>query len=271
MTKKAAAQEKMTLKQQRGILADRMNFAASEAYKLLRTNLMFALPDQNECRVIGVTSALRGEGKSTTAINLSYTIAETEKRVLLVEADMRLPNVARRLGLRKAPGLSNLLAGLASEEEVIQRSGILDSFHILTSGDIPPNPAELLGSEHMMTVTKKLGKHFDFIIFDLPPVNAVSDGLIVSKLVQGMLVVVRQDFGDRRALNDAVRRLKYLDAKILGFVMTYGQTEKRGYGKHRYGNGQYDYNYGYGARSQKRKPAAAKKGPVQVSGQKRHG
>ena len=88
----------MTLAKQRKLLGNHLNFAASEAYKLLRTNLMFALPDNKECRVIGITSALRGEGKSTTSVNLAYTIAQTGERVLMIEADMRLPNVAQRLG-----------------------------------------------------------------------------------------------------------------------------------------------------------------------------
>ena len=110
--KRTPEEDVMSLKEQRAMLGDRLSFAASEAYKLLRTNLTFALPDEQRCRVVGITSASRGEGKSTTSINLAYTIAETGKRVLLVEADMRRPNLARRLAIDPAPGLSNLLAGL---------------------------------------------------------------------------------------------------------------------------------------------------------------
>lgn len=113
--KRTPEEDVMSLKEQRAMLGDRLSFAASEAYKLLRTNLTFALPDEQRCRVVGITSASRGEGKSTTSINLAYTIAETGKRVLLVEADMRRPNLARRLAIDPAPGLSNLLAGLCRE------------------------------------------------------------------------------------------------------------------------------------------------------------
>lgn len=109
--KRTPEEDVMSLKEQRAMLGDRLSFAASEAYKLLRTNLTFALPDEQRCRVVGITSASRGEGKSTTSINLAYTIAETGKRVLLVEADMRRPNLARRLAIDPAPGLSNLLPG----------------------------------------------------------------------------------------------------------------------------------------------------------------
>ena len=188
--------------------------------------------------MIGITSALRGEGKSTTSVNLAYTIAQTGERVLMIEADMRLPNVAQRLALRPTLGLSDLLAGLCTREEAIQESGMLDNLRIIAAGSTPPNPMELLGSEQMIQQLTELKKEFDFIIFDLPPVNVVADGLVISQLV-----VVRQDYGNRRSLSVAVRRLQYLNVKILGFVMTYSHTEKKAYKYHKYG---YGYGYGYG-------------------------
>ncbi len=149
-------EEIMTLKEQRSMLGDQLNFAAAEAYKLLRANLTFSLPDEQKCRVVGVTSAVRGEGKSTTSINLAYTLAETGKRVLLVEADMRRPQLAHRLAIDAAPGLSNLLAGLCREKDVVQDVGLLENMKVITSGDVPPNPSELLGSERMSTVVETL-------------------------------------------------------------------------------------------------------------------
>lgn len=251
--KKKTTEPVLNLRQERGLLGDHLNFAAAEAYKLLRTNLLFALPDEGHCRVLGVTSALRGEGKSTTTINLAYSLAEAGKRVLLVETDLRLPTVSKRLALRVAPGLSNLLAGLAKIKDVIQDSGMQDTLKVIVAGDIPPNPQELIGSERMKQVLEELKQDFDFLLFDLPPVNAVADGLVISRLMQGMLLVVRRDYGDRRAVADAVRQLQYLDAKILGFVMTHNYVEKSAsygrygrYGKHgRYGGyGNYEV-YGY--------------------------
>lgn len=231
--------------EQRELIGDRLNFAASEAYKLLRTNLMFALPDEKKCRVVGLTSSVSGEGKSTTAINLAYSIAQTGKRVLIVEADMRLPTISEKLGLKRNQGLSNLLAGLSSGAEVMQPSGLHDNLWVITAGDIPPNPSELLGSEQMRVTIEVLGKDFDFILVDLPPVNAVSDPLIVSKLVSGMILVVRQDYSSRRLLSDAVRQLEFANAKVLGFVMTGATTGTKKYGKKNH----YGYGYGYGRSS----------------------
>lgn len=165
---------------------------------------------------------------------------------------MRLPNVAQRLALRPTLGLSDLLAGLCTRKEAIQESGMLDNLRIIAAGSIPPNPMELLGSEQMTQQLAELKKEFDFIIFDLPPVNAVADGLVISRLVQGMVVVVRQDYGDRSSLSVAVRRLQYLNVKILGFVMTYSHAEKKAYKYRKYG-----YGYGYGYYGKKGKSSAA--------------
>lgn len=215
-----------------------LSFAAAEAYRLLRTNILFALPDEGSCRVIGITSALGGEGKSTTALNLSYVLAEAGKRTLLVEADMRLPTIARRLKLEKGVGLSHLLAGLCTGEEAIRQSELKELLWVLPSGDIPPNPSELLGSAQMKSSLAALSQDFDFIVLDLPPIGEVSDALVVSPLTSGMLLVVRQNYATRTAVAEAMRQLQYAQAKVLGFVLTcagghggkYGTYKKRGYG-----------------------------------------
>lgn len=212
----------------------KLSFGAAEAYKLLRTNLSFSLPDESGCKVIGVTSALRGEGKSTTSINMGYTIAQTGKRVLLIEADMRLPAISKYLRVRSKPGLSNLLVGQCSGTDVLQRSGLMKNLWIINAGDIPPNPAELLGSAQMAESINAMKTCFDVIIVDLPPVTVVSDALIVSKLTHGMVVVVRQSYCDRSSLNDTVRKLQFAETKILGFVMTGSDIQKKAYNKHYY-------------------------------------
>lgn len=237
-----------------------MSFAAQEAYKLLRTNLMFSMPDDCDCRTFGVTSALRGDGKSTTTLNLCYSLAEAGKKVLLVEADLRLPTLSRRLNLPKTPGLSNLLINLAEKDKAIRPSGLLDTMDVLTAGDVPPNPSELLGSEQMKKFLQEMEQRYDYVILDLPPVNAVADGLVISKLVQGMVMVVRQDYDDFRSVDDALRRMEYLQCKVLGMVLNcaglrggrYGYRYKR-YGKYggykrygyRYGGGYKNYSYSY--------------------------
>lgn len=234
--------------EQTEMLGEHLSFAAAEAYKLLRTNLMFALPDEQKCRVIGLTSSISGEGKSTTTINLAYSLAQMGKRVLIIEADMRMPTISKKLGLEGVRGLSNLLAGLSSGAEVMQASGLHENLWVITSGDIPPNPSELLSSERMRVTVDVLGKNFDFILLDLPPVNAVSDPLVVSRLVSGMVMVVRQNYSNRRFLSEAIRQLRFVDAKLLGFVMTGSSTaikSQKKYGK-KYGYN-YDYNAGYGS------------------------
>lgn len=223
----------------RKTIGGNLSFAAAEAYKLLRTNLNFSIPNGKGCKVIGVTSALKGEGKSTTSINIAYTMAQAGGKVLLVECDLRLPTLSKRLQVSPAPGLSNLLVGQCSANEVLQKSGIKSNMWVVTAGDLPPNPAELLGSENMDITVQTLKEYFDVIILDLPPLSSVSDALIASKLTNGMVVVVRQGYCDRRSLDEAIQQLRFADAKILGFVMTGGNTMSKGY--KRYGKSYGDY------------------------------
>lgn len=229
----------LTPEETRKTLGNNLSFAAAEAYKLLRTNLEFSVPDGDGCKVIGVTSALRGEGKSTTSVNIAYTMAQTGKKVLLLETDLRLPTLAKRIKVRFKPGLSNLLVGKCSGNDILQQSGLLSNLWVVTAGDIPPNPAELLGSKNMAAVLKAMADVFDIIIVDLPPITAVSDALIVSKLVHGMIVVVRQNYCDRASIDEVVRQLRFVDAKILGFVMTGADTQSKNY--KRYGKPYGDY------------------------------
>ena len=240
----------VSARDQRKMLCENLSFSAAEAYKLLRTNLLFTLPatEGSHGRIIGVTSSIRGEGKSTTAVNLSYTLAETGKKVLLIDADMRLPSVAQKLGIKQTPGLSNLLAGLCTVTGAVKASSQFPNWQILPAGDIPPNPSELLGAEVMRSVLEKLSTHYDYILVDLPPVNIVSDALAVSQWIDGMIVVVRQNYTDRQALSFCMSQLSVLGSKLLGAVMTNASEttkENRKYGKYR----KYGYGYGYGEKS----------------------
>lgn len=228
------------------MIGPKLNFAASEAYKLLRTNLMFSFSGSEGCRAIGLTSSFRGEGKSLTSVNLAYTLAEAKKNVLLIEGDLRLPTVAKRLGLKSTPGLSNVLAGINSIGDSIQpfvvdlEDGNFISVDVLVSGSVPPNPSELLGSEHMKSLLDMLRKHYDYIVLDLPPVTAVTDALVASKLVDGMVLVVRNNHAIRGALAETIRQLKLVDARILGFVFNGASESGTGYYK---GKSYYKKNY----------------------------
>lgn len=229
---------------QKGMLCENLSFAAAESYKLLRTNLLFSLPEK-ECRILGVTSSVRGEGKSTTSVNLAFTFAQTGKRVLLIDGDMRLPSISTKLDIVGSPGLSNLLAGLDTERSCLRKSEQLDNWYILPAGDIPPNPSELLGSERMHALLARYSEVFDYIILDLPPVNIVVDALVISKWTDGLIMVVRQNYSDRRSLDACMYQIQKLDAKLLGFVMTdanIGASSYKHYGKY----GKYGKSYGYG-------------------------
>ncbi len=196
-----------------------LEFTASEQYRLLRTNILFTLPEGLKCPVIGVTSSIRGEGKSTTAINLSYVLAEQGKRVLLIDGDLRLPSVAKKMGIDSTPGLSNLLMGSGAEISDWQ-SSVQKNWFILPAGDIPPNPSELLGSRRMENVLNSLKESFDYIIIDLPPVNLVSDAMSASGLITGMVLVVRENHTKKRDLEQCVRQIKLANVNVLGCVVS---------------------------------------------------
>ncbi|MCD8023461.1 MAG: CpsD/CapB family tyrosine-protein kinase, partial [Lachnospiraceae bacterium] len=223
-------------------LCESLSFASSEAYKLLRENITFCLPDKG-CRVIGVTSSIRSEGKTTTSINLAYNLALTNKKVCLIDCDFRLPAVAKSLNMRKKPGMTNFLAGNSHGEGIMQAySSGQTNFYVIAAGDIPPNPSELLGSLHMKETLQIIGKSFDYIVLDLPPVGIVSDALTVSKILDGMLFVVREDFYDRKLLSESIRTLEGVNVKLLGMVITHSTSQKKEYSHYKY---KYGSEYGY--------------------------
>ncbi len=237
-------------------LCDLMNFTTAESFKMLRTKLNLTMPqgeNSQTCRIIGVTSSLRGEGKTHTSVNLAYTFAEANKRVCLVEGDMRLPNISKRLSLEAAPGLSNLLTGQDNDINVIQHytspKGV--KFDVLTSGDIPPMPSELLESKNMRMTMAALAQVYHYVIVDLPPVTVVTDAITVSPLLDGMVLIVRRDYCDRVSLQNAMNQLELAGAKMLGVVFN-GADGPNGSGtyykknkKYKYYKGK-DYGYGYG-------------------------
>lgn len=213
----------------------KVNFAVSEAYKLLRANVMYSFSTHNNCHIIGVMSSVRGEGKSTTAANLAYAFAEADKKTLLIEADLRLPTIAEKLDLNSMPGLTDMLVMYEKLGNVLQRCKYSNNMDIITAGRFTPNPSELLGSPLMKELFDELRKHYEYIVIDLPPVTAVSDALVISKLLDGVVMVVRRNYVTRNELADAMRQLKLVGVRILGFAYR-GMSSERGkaYGKKRY-------------------------------------
>ena len=244
-TAKRKKNRKVAVQTEEVFFGKKLNFAAREAYKLLRTNLMFALPEGEEGRgrIIGVTSSIRGEGKSTTVVNLASTLAEQNERVIIVEGDLRIPSIHKKLNIRSKPGLSNVLVLREPTEAYIQTvevERINDqpiSFDVLVAGEVPPNPSELIGSGRMKRRLDTLAQQYDYILLDLPPVTAVTDALVATKLVDGVVMVVRNEVADTHSLNEAIRQMQLVGGKILGFVFTCADTGMGGY--------RYRYRYRY--------------------------
>lgn len=223
-----------TEKENEKTLHKNLDFTAVEQYKLLRTNLSFTLPQEEKCSIIGVTSAMRGEGKSTTAVNLSYVLAESGKKVLLIDGDMRIPSIARKMGLENTYGLTDLLKGASTVQMGTFKYSEHTNWYIMPSGALPPNPSELLASKRMKNVISTLSESFDCIIIDLPPVNLVSDALAVSQFISGMIVVIREDYTEKKELETCFRQLKLSDINVLGCVINEEKKGKGSYRKYRY-------------------------------------
>ena len=229
----------------RTMFGPNMSFAVTEAYKLLRANIMFSFSDEGVGHVIGITSSLQSEGKSSTACNTAYVLAESGAKVLLVDADLRRPTIAAKLGLAKTPGLTNLLVAREDYRELLQHCDTAHGMDVLTSGDIPPNPSELLASNRMERLVKELVQEYDYVIVDLPPVNMVSDAIAISRMLDGVIMVVRSGVSEQRMLAEALRQLKMVNVRIMGFVFrdnAVGSSEYKRRYKYRYKKYYSDYS-----------------------------
>ncbi|EYR65126.1 chromosome partitioning protein [Actinotalea ferrariae CF5-4] len=189
----------------------------AESFRRLRTNLQF-LSAEEQPRALIVTSSLPEEGKSTTAANLALTLADSGARVILVDADLRRPSVANYMGLEGTAGLTTVLIGRASLEDVVQPWGA-GHLHVLTSGQIPPNPSELLGSQAMAHLLGQLVQRYDHVIIDTPPLLPVTDAAVLARLTGGAIVVVGAHKVHRHQLEEGIRSLETVNARVLGIVL----------------------------------------------------
>ena len=205
----------------------------SEQYRTIRTNIQFSMVD-SQFKTLVVTSSGPGEGKSTTSANLAVVFANSGIRVLLVDADLRKPTVAKTFALSNHQGFSTLLTDReAHVTQLAQPSGV-ENLSVLTSGPKPPNPSEMLGSIRMGQVMEQLRESYDLIIFDMPPVVAVTDAQIMSALVDGTILVVREGASDKRAIIKAQQLLDMVNANLLGVVYN-GATKAADQGYNYYG------------------------------------
>ena len=203
--------------QRRQILNKNTDFVIQEAYKQLRTNIRFCIRDQ-KCKKFCLTSSQAGEGKSITLLNLAISFAQTGKKVLLIDADLRRPAIARLLVEKASPGLSEVLLGEVSEEEAI-RPGVYPNLDILFSGEIPPNPSEILSSERLLELIESSAERYDYILVDTPPVNVVTDACVVANLLDGVLLLVREGRANKDDVRQAINNLQLTGANVLGYIL----------------------------------------------------
>jgi succinoglycan biosynthesis transport protein ExoP len=202
-------------------------FAVAEAYRTLRTVIMLSRAEEPP-KTLLFTSATHSEGKTVTAVNSAIIFAQMEVKVLLIDADLRRSRCHEVLGLKQAPGLSEILTGLRKLEALAQptyRAGLF----FLGSGSIPPNPVELVGSHKMRESLSRLREHFDYILIDAPPLMPVSDAVLLSTMVDGVILVVDGQQTPRQVVRDAQARLKYVRARILGTVLNRVDLRHAGY------------------------------------------
>ncbi len=223
------------------ILNENSPFIVSEAYKTLRTNILFSTGDEGSKSYV-ITSAIPGEGKTTTAINIAISFAQTEKKVVIIDADLRKPKLHKYFDLKNKVGISNVLSGIYEEgnKPYIQKTNI-KNLDIITSGHIPPNPIELLSSDKMNELITHLGEIYDFIIIDTPPINIVSDALVLSKLVTGYIMVTRSGYTEYHSLNLAMSNFEIANIKPLGVVLNDYKEEKSKFSKSKKYNSYYAY------------------------------
>jgi polysaccharide biosynthesis transport protein len=210
-----------------------------EAYRMLRTALLLSRAGGPPKTAL-VVSAVPGEGKTTTAVNLSIVLASNGKKVLLIDADLRRPNCHGAFGLPNGRGLTEALTGVGELEELIRPTGI-ENVHVLTSGTMPPNPSELLGSDKMREILDNLRRQYDCIIVDTAPIILVTDAVILSSIVDGVLMVAHKQTA-RQQVKAALARLEFAQAKVFGVVLN--NVDLNSFGYDGYAKQYYEYGYG---------------------------
>ncbi|MFB5065673.1 MAG: CpsD/CapB family tyrosine-protein kinase [Candidatus Wallacebacter cryptica] len=206
---------------------------SSEAFRTLRTNLQFASPDV-ELRAVLFTSPGPVEGKSTVSSNLAVSVAQTGTEIVLVDSDLRKPTVHKIFGLNNSVGLTSVLTGQIKLEDAVQKTKI-DGLSVLTSGPIPPNPAELLQSKSMRGIVERLKQEHERVLFDAPPVLPVADAMILSAYVDGVIMVISANHVPREMAVRAKELLENTNARLLGVVLNQVKYSRDGE--------QYYYNY----------------------------
>lgn len=228
------------------IIDDNTSFRVMESYKTARTNIMFSLPKSDKGKIVLITSSEPAEGKTTTSINLAYTFAQTDAKVILLDCDLRKPRVHRYLKLDRGVGMSNVLCGFSTLDQAIRKNA-KGSMDCITAGEIPMNSAELLMSDEMDSLLDELSTRYDYIFIDTPPVMTVTDAMILAPKSSGTVLVVRQETSTYDVIDKTVDLMKQSGIKILGFVFKMSpESSKKFWDATR--NDKYSYKYLYNYR-----------------------
>ena len=228
------------------ILSGTTPFAIKEAYKTARTNLVFSLAGA-EKKIVVITSCSPSEGKSTNCLNMAISMAETGASVLLMDSDMRKPVQHSLMMLDNKEGLSSVLAGITGDLTEVINKNVYTNLDVLTSGPIPPNPAELISGERMEQILNIVGSHYDYVFIDTPPANVVTDAFLFNGRSAGIMFVIKEGYTTHADVNEALKRAAMTGGKILGFMkVSCTVGEKGGLGSYKYKyKYKYDYNYKY--------------------------
>ncbi|KPU27358.1 capsular biosynthesis protein [Caloranaerobacter sp. TR13] len=212
----------------------------AEAFRTLRTNIQFSNVDK-ELKSILITSPGPGEGKSTTIVNLAVTMAQNDKRVLLIDCDLRKPRIHKNFGISNSKGLTTILSENIDYKEILHSIGIGLQLDVLTSGPIPPNPSELLGTKKMKAFLEKVEADYDIVLIDSPPVGMVTDAAVLSTITDGVILVCAAGQSIIEGAKNAKALLQKVKANILGVVLTKVPIGDGKYYKYHYYSYYYDY------------------------------
>jgi capsular exopolysaccharide synthesis family protein len=227
------------------------NLAVSEAYRTIRTSILFSQTDRKASKVITFSSAFPQEGKSTTTSNIAVSFAQLREKVLLIDGDLRRPRLHRIFKLRNVHGLSSVLTDRSPLKDAIQKT-LVENLWLLSSGPIPPNPAELLNSTRMKQLLDQLRENFDHIFIDSPPLLFVSDGAILSSISDSTIIVLRPEKASRKPFLSSIGEIRRAKAHLIGVIFNDVDYRKASYSydqyKYHYHGKYYDSEGGEGTR-----------------------
>ncbi|MCB0335355.1 MAG: CpsD/CapB family tyrosine-protein kinase, partial [Bdellovibrionales bacterium] len=235
-----AEKEKLPVEHQ-FVTISRPNTVVAESLRTIRTRIMLHLIN-SERRVVMVTSACKGEGKTSLGVNLAVSLSQASQKTLLIEGDLRGAKVGTFFGVDcSTEGFSDYLAGKIENASDVIRSTVVDNLDIVHVGEIPEHPAELIGSPRLKKFFDSVSSEYDYVIIDAPPVLPVSDSLLLSQIVDSIIFVVRSKYTERAAAQEALRRLYAVDAEVMGMVLNDVMINSKGYSDEMFGSGSYYY------------------------------